>query len=173
MGFIKEIVYCVTLLGVQSGGLRFWAKAIVAFLSSVLLIATLALAGLLVWVLLDSRGLISTTPNPKRVIGRPLLFPATLTHTRVSPVKNKFSHRVFFVGIPIGFRGQIGRLLSIDQDDSTLPYTKLLRQLFTWFSFDPVRYLQREDNEYGLRDKLDRFLRSQVCPNPLKTDHFD
>ncbi|KAJ5199796.1 hypothetical protein N7472_005000 [Penicillium cf. griseofulvum] len=161
MGFIREIAYCVTLLGVQSGGLRFWVKAIVAFLGSALLITTLALAGLLVWVLLGSRRLISTTKSPKRVIGRPLLFPATLTHTRVSPVKNKFCHRVFFVGIPIGFRGQIGPFLSIDQDDSTLRHTKLLRQLFTWFSFDPVRYLQRGDNAFGLRDKLDRFLRSQ------------
>ncbi|KAJ5356012.1 hypothetical protein N7517_010621 [Penicillium concentricum] len=42
-----------------------------------------------------------------------------------------------------------------------LPYIKSLRRFFTWFSFDPVRYLQRGDNENGLRDKLDRFLRSQ------------
>jgi hypothetical protein len=173
MGFIREIVYCVTLLGVQFWGLGFCVKAIVAFMGLAMVITTLALARLLVWVLLDRRRLISTAQSPNSVLGRPLLFPVTLTHTRVSPVKNQFSHRVFLVGIPIGFRGRIGPFLSIDQDGPRLPYITSSRRFFTWFSFDPARYLQRGDNEHGLRDKLDRFLRSQVSSNPIPKDHLD
>ncbi|CAI7676622.1 unnamed protein product [Penicillium discolor] len=161
MAFIKEIFYCVTLLGVQSGGLRFWAKAIVIFTGSAMFIATLALAGLLLWVLVDSRRLISTSHSPSNIMGRPMLFPVTLTHTRVSPVKNQFSHRVLLIGIPIGFRGRIGPFLSIDQDSSAMFRIASLKRLFGWFSFEPVRYLHRGDNEHGLRDKLDLFLRSQ------------
>ncbi|CAI7597213.1 unnamed protein product [Penicillium glandicola] len=41
------------------------------------------------------------------------------------------------------------------------PTLTTLRRFFAWFSFDPVRYLQRGDNENGFRDKLDRFLVSQ------------
>lgn len=173
MVFIKELFYCVTLLGVQYEGLRFWIKLIVTFTGLGILIATLALAGLLLWVLVDSRKLVSTVKSPNFILGRPLLFPVTLTHTRVSPVKNQFSHRAFLVGIPIGFRGRIGPLLSIDQDPLTLSNITSLGQFFAWFSFDPVRYLQRGHNEHGLRDKMDRFLRSQVRPNPLTTGHVD
>ncbi|CAI7665866.1 unnamed protein product [Penicillium viridicatum] len=161
MAFIKEIVYCVALLSMQSGDLRFWIKAIVTFTGSGMLIATLALACLLLWVLVDGRRLISTAHSPSNIMGRPMLFPVTLTHTRVSPVKNQFSHRVLLVGIPIGFQGRIGPFLSIDQGSPTMSYIASLRRLFAWFSFDTVRYLQRGDNEHGFRDKLDRFLRLQ------------
>lgn len=173
MAFIKEIVYCVTLLSVQSGGLRFWTKVIVTFTGSGMLIATLALACLLLWVLVDSRRLISTAHSPSNIMGRPMLFPVTLTHTRVSPVNNQFSHRVLLVGIPIGFQGRIGPFLSIDQGLPTMSYIASLRRFFAWFSFDPVRYLQRGDNEHGLRDKLDRFLRLQVSCNPLTADQIN
>lgn len=173
MVFVKEIVYCVTWFGVQTGGLRFWTKVIITFTGSGMLIATLALAGLLLWVLVDSRRLISTAHSPSNIMGRPMLFPVTLTHTRVSPVKNQFSHRVLLVGIPIGFRGRIGPLLSIDQGSPTMSYITSLTKFFAWFSFDPVRYLQRGDNEHGLRDKLDRFLRSQVSCKPPTADHIN
>lgn len=87
------------------------------------------------------------------VFGKPLLFPVTLTHNRLAPVLNRFTHSVLMVGVPVGIKCQVGKILAIDADE-TLP---------SWFTFDSKRYLHRGDEHLGLREKLDVFLRDQVC----------
>lgn len=107
--------------------------------------------------------------NGKRKVmfNRPMLFPTFITHTRVSPIQNIFRYRLLLIGLPVGFRGRVGNLLSIDEplkvDEKGRDARLFWKSIFTtWFSFDPVRYLHRGDNSHGLEFKLHRFLRSQV-----------
>ena len=99
---------------------------------------------------------------------RPMLFPTVMTHARVSPTRNVFRYRLLLIGIPVGFRGRVGNLLSVDEplehDEKGRNARMSWKTIFTtWFSFDPVRYLHRgDDNHSGLEFKLHQFLRSQV-----------
>jgi hypothetical protein len=98
----------------------------------------------------------------------PRLFPTIITHTRVLPIRNTFKYRLLLIGIPIGFRGKFGSLLSIDEPlhekaKGLRPTVTWKVALTSWFSFDPIRYLQRGDDENGLQNKLHKFLISQVC----------
>lgn len=137
--------------------------AVAVFIASLLVLALRAVA--------TPRTLACLPGSSPSVLGRPLLFPAVINHTRVSPIKNHFQHRVLFIGIPVGLRGRIGGLLSIDESKFTeapdpagsIPRRRDFQSWFTtWFSFDPQRYLQRGDNHLGLRNKLDQFLHTQV-----------
>ena len=88
----------------------------------------------------------------------PLLLPCRTTHTRIFPRKHSFSYSYLFVGIPIGWQGSAGSLLSADMK---LPNNKWGKS--TWFSVDSADYLQRGNGAQGLRGKLDDYLRTQVC----------
>lgn len=106
-----------------------------------------------------------------------MLFPTTITHTRVSPIRNTFRYRLLLIGIPVGFRGKVGNLLSVDEPlkEVTKKKNRNEKDLFgavrmsystivtAWFSFDPIRYLHRGDDHRGLKYKLNQFLKSQVC----------
>lgn len=52
----------------------------------------------------------------KTFLGRPLLFPARLTHSRMFPEKYNYWINYFLVGIPVGLRGRVGTVMSIDSD---------------------------------------------------------
>ncbi|KAE8422950.1 hypothetical protein BDV36DRAFT_309249 [Aspergillus pseudocaelatus] len=63
------------------------------------------------------RKLILLSPDIKRdLIGKPLLLPARLIHTRRFPETERYNYwyDYFLIGIPVGLRGRIGNLLSID-----------------------------------------------------------
>ncbi|KAL5333613.1 hypothetical protein BJX70DRAFT_406077 [Aspergillus crustosus] len=124
--------------------------------------------------LLKARTLTSTSSSEKEktVLGKPLLFPVTFTHTRLTPVKDKFINRFLLVGVPVGIECRAGNLLAIDdktlQDVSPPPgggdvslWRRIAAHCRCWFSVDAVRLLHRGDYGVGLREKLDSFLRDQ------------
>ncbi|RDW84085.1 uncharacterized protein DSM5745_04411 [Aspergillus mulundensis] len=113
-----------------------------------------------------------SSPQPLSVLGKPLLFPVTFSHTRLSPIKDKFANTFLLLGVPVGLHARIGNVLAID-DASLTPlvsppptnqsfsWQKVLAHASCWFSIDAVRMLHRGDYGFGLRAKLDSFLREQ------------
>ena len=100
----------------------------------------------------DSQTIISKTSF------RPLLLPCRTTHTRLFPNKHSFSYSYLFVGIPIGWQGSAGSLLSAERKFSDYQWRRS-----SWFYIDSADYLERGNSAQGLRGKLDDYLRAQVC----------
>lgn len=94
---------------------------------------------------------------------KPLIFPCRTSHTRMFPQKHSFSYSYLFVGVPIGYQGSSGSLLSAesgilpDEDKKTkhIPKTK------SWFRVEAADYLSR-GNTLGLEGNLHAYLKSQV-----------
>lgn len=95
------------------------------------------------------------TSNPLK----PLIFPCRTSHTRIFPKKHSFSYSYLYVGIPIGWRGSVGSLLSTDL--ISLPRKGRVPDK-DWLSVESADHLSRGDNVHGLQGKLDEYLRSQV-----------
>ncbi|GAB1313886.1 hypothetical protein MFIFM68171_04096 [Madurella fahalii] len=96
--------------------------------------------------------------------GKVLLFPCRTTHSRLFPKKHSFSYSYLTVGIPVGFEGDVGGLVSVGTRakpklSSWLPSVSPVSG--AWFSIDPGDYLERGKSELGLRGKLDMYLRTQ------------
>jgi hypothetical protein len=110
--------------------------------------------------------------DEKTLLGKPLFFPARLTHARFFPEKYNYWINYFLVGIPVGLRGRVGAVISIDTDKSdhhpsAMNYfyssmTKLFQSL-VWFRIDTDWYLHRGDGHLTLTEKLDIFLEEKVC----------
>lgn len=102
------------------------------------------------------------------LLGRPLLFPSQLTHARMFPQKYNYGIDYLLVGIPVGLRGHIGAVMSMDNPDSpaTKPAQSSLNKLFqklVWLRIHPSHYLHRGDGHLSLATKLGCFLKEQVC----------
>jgi hypothetical protein len=107
------------------------------------------------------RRLIVLHPNARNdFVGKPLLFPARLSHARRFPQIERYNYwyDYFMVGVPVGLRGRIGNLLSIDN----LPAWEHSREK-CWFTIDPTYYLDPGSGDRSLEEKLHIFLQSQVC----------
>lgn len=95
---------------------------------------------------------------------KPLIFPCRTSHTRIFPRKHSFSYSYLFVGIPIGYQGSSGSLLSVgsgtclDEDQKPKRFFNTTQSLF---HVDAADYLNRGSSP-GLEEKLHVFLRSQV-----------
>ncbi|KAJ5364365.1 uncharacterized protein N7496_010078 [Penicillium cataractarum] len=86
------------------------------------------------------------------------------------PEKYHYGIDYFLVGVPVGLRGRIGALMSIDSDGSdprsqnfkSFRYSlkRLLQRCF-WFSTDTSRYLHCGDGQMSLTQKLEHFLKEQ------------
>ena len=85
------------------------------------------------------------------------LFPCRTTHTRLFPTKHSFSYFYLYVGIPIGWYGNTGAMLSADTRSPTLDCQRKRR---TWFSVEAEDYLERGGHPDGLLGKLRDFLKS-------------
>lgn len=112
--------------------------------------------------------------NPEQekcLLGKPLFFPSRLTHARMFPEKYHYGIDYFLVGIPVGLRGRVGALMSIDNDGSDpqaqtgsfQSFAKNLFRIFFWFSVDTSQYLHRGDGHMSLTQKLEIFLKERVC----------
>ena len=107
----------------------------------------------------------------KCFLGRLLFFPSQLTHARMFPERYHHAIDYFLVGIPVGLRGRVGALMAIDSDGSdphaqTTSFRSAAKQLFRkfiWFGIDTSRYLHRGDGNMSLTQKLELFLKEQVC----------
>ncbi|PYI05175.1 hypothetical protein BO78DRAFT_318581 [Aspergillus sclerotiicarbonarius CBS 121057] len=95
-------------------------------------------------------------------IGKPFLFPAKLSHARRFPVTERYNYwyDYFMIGIPVGLRGRVGNLLSIDNIPSKERWWQKC-----WFTIDAGYYLDPGSGERSLEEKLHVFLRS-VNENP-------
>ncbi|KAL2264724.1 hypothetical protein VTJ83DRAFT_7234 [Remersonia thermophila] len=97
--------------------------------------------------------------------GKVLLFPSQVTHSRRSPKQHSFTYSYLLVGIPVGFQGTAGGLVSVDTDgnqqspgrSSRWPFS--LAKQTAWYAINAADYLQRGHAATpGLRGKLDRYL---------------
>lgn len=86
----------------------------------------------------------------------PVLIPGRTTHTWLSPKKHSSSQPSLSVGIPVGWRGCAGSVLSADVEQ--LPSSEQCRG---WFHVNAKDYLSRDAHEC-LEHKLRHYLREQV-----------
>ena len=93
---------------------------------------------------------------------KPVIFPCRTSHTRLFPKKHSFSYSYLFVGIPVGWRGYVSKILSADLKG--LPWG-MDQPKKGWFDVDSADYLARGESMHGLRGKLDDYLESQVGLN--------
>lgn len=90
--------------------------------------------------------------------GKVLLIPGLTTHTRLFPKKHSFDYSYLVVGIPVGWEGISGGMVSSFSTKQS--WLSLARR--GWYHIDPEDYLDRGKRNLGLRGKLDGYLRSQV-----------
>lgn len=90
---------------------------------------------------------------------RPCFFRCQTTHSRMFPVKHSFSYSYLLTGVPIGFKGSVGGLISVDEEKKNWVSRK------SWFTVHGDDYLARGHHPDGLKGKLQDFLASQ------KIDH--
>ena len=107
--------------------------------------------------------------DEKTLLGRPQLYPARLTHARFFPEKYHYWINYFLVGVPIGLRGRVGSVVSIESDQHipvTNPVYTFVKRIFRiplWFRIDTSWYLHRGDGHLTLAAKLEHFLKERVC----------
>ncbi|POS80424.1 hypothetical protein DHEL01_v201189 [Diaporthe helianthi] len=107
-----------------------------------------------------ARSLLATSNTAKWTgHGKVLLFPSKTTHSRLFPKKHSFVYSYLVVGIPVGWEGVSGGMVSVSSSE----HSWLSRLKTGWFHVDPADYLQRGDRQLGLRGKLDAYLRTQVA----------
>lgn len=87
-----------------------------------------------------------------------LLFPCKTTHARLFPKKHSFDYSYLVVGIPVGWEGIAGGLVS--SSSKKQPWYSWSKR--GWYHVNPADYLYRGDEHLGLRDKLNAYLVSQV-----------
>lgn len=97
---------------------------------------------------------------------KPLVFPSRIHHVRMFPKKHSFAYSYLMVGIPVGWQGSVGTLLSAGSKPTPGSSKKVSP---AWLSVDTADHLARGDERLGLREKLDSYLRSIVgwIPNHM------
>ncbi|KAL1842025.1 hypothetical protein VTJ49DRAFT_6191 [Mycothermus thermophilus] len=99
--------------------------------------------------------------------GKVLLLPSQVTHSRLSPKRHSFTYSYLLAGIPIGFQGTAGGMVSVDDDNQRSPgrssrWPFPLAKQTAWFTIDAADYLRRGHAPTpGLRGKLDQYLRTE------------
>lgn len=95
---------------------------------------------------------------------KPLLFPCQTSHVRMFPKKHGFSYSYLLVGIPVGWEGNYGGMLSSEEGDSRPWYQRWLslKPGLGWWTVNSDHYLARGHNSNGLAGKLQEYLESQV-----------
>ena len=117
----------------------------------------LALVSWSVWQMMREVQSTPTVENEHKdmMFLKPCVFPCRTTHSRLFPTRHSFSYSYLYVGIPVGWRGQAGNVLSADSD---LDGSNTSR---TWFRVVAEDYLERGVHERGLQGKLQDYLISQ------------
>jgi hypothetical protein len=96
---------------------------------------------------------------------KPIFFPCRTAHTRMFPTKHSFSYSYLLAGIPVGWKGSAGGMLSADLENEPTPW---YRRLFSikpssaWFTVSGDDYFERGHVKGGLEEKLQNYLHSQV-----------
>ncbi|KAI5859760.1 hypothetical protein GGS23DRAFT_607345 [Durotheca rogersii] len=122
-----------------------------AFLQAALVL-TIAVTYLRYRVQFHSRSASVEPPSPWRGLGKPLLFPCRTTHARLFPEKHSFAYSYLLVGIPVGWTGVSGGMVSSGRNPFAVD---------GWYHVDAADYLERGSGHLGLRGKLHAYLESQ------------
>ena len=101
--------------------------------------------------------------------GKVLLFPSRTSHARQFPQKHAFAYSYLTVGIPVGFEGNAGGMVSVKAADTSASrswwwwwwWSFLASPSSGWFTVDAGDHLARGNSRLGLRGKLDAYLQSQ------------
>jgi hypothetical protein len=95
---------------------------------------------------------------------KPLLFPSRTTHTRLFPKTHSFLYSYLLAGIPVGWKGSVGGMLSADQvaNDAKSGFQDGSSSS-SWYTVDAGDYLDRGHHHLGLDGKLRKYIQSQVC----------
>ncbi|ESZ94072.1 hypothetical protein SBOR_5548 [Sclerotinia borealis F-4128] len=110
------------------------------------------------------RGLQVAPTNLDGQFLKPMLFPTKTSHLRLSPKKHGFSYSYLLTGIPIGWTGSSGGMISADESKEVTPWYKRLfslQPMSPWYVVDGDAYLERGHVLGGLEGKLKRFLHDQ------------
>ncbi|CZR69496.1 uncharacterized protein PAC_19396 [Phialocephala subalpina] len=90
---------------------------------------------------------------------KPLFFPCQTSHVRMFPKKHGFSYSYLFVGIPIGWKGNSGGMVSAEEEDSRSWLS--LNPGKAWWTVNGDDYLKRGHVKDGLVGKVREYLESQ------------
>jgi DUF1365 family protein len=88
--------------------------------------------------------------QPDTAFLKPCMIPCRTTHSRLFPTKHYFSYSYLYAGIPVGWQGAAGTLLSAERGTRK-----------TWFSVVAEDYLEKNTHQDGLAGKLRDYLLSQ------------
>lgn len=109
-------------------------------------------------------GLVRSESSGREFPVKPLLFPCQTSHVRMFPKKHGFSYSYLMVGIPVGWNGNAGGMISSEEEkDSWYSRWFSLKPGQAWWTVNSDQYLGRGHAEDGLAGKLREYLHSQVC----------
>jgi hypothetical protein len=97
---------------------------------------------------------------------RPIFFPCRTSHVRMFPTKHGFGYSYLLTGVPVGWRGPVGGMISEDDGKERAPWYLRLLSLDpggAWYTVSGDDYLDRGHVEGGLQGKLRKYLEGQVC----------
>jgi hypothetical protein len=133
------------------------------------IVVNFAKAGTALFTILQTvryfRGLKAVSSPSDGFLAKPMIFPCRTAHTRLFPKTHSFSYSYLWVGIPVGWRGSVGGLLSSDASKQSYPWYMRLLSLNpggAWHTVDGDDYLGRGHAGGGLQEKLYIYLGTQV-----------
>jgi hypothetical protein len=97
---------------------------------------------------------------------RPMFFPCRTSHVRMFPVKHGFDYSYLLTGVPVGWKGSVGGMISEDDGKKQAPWYTRLSSFdpgSAWYTINGDDYLDRGHVEGGLQGKLKKYLEGQVC----------
>jgi Protein of unknown function (DUF1365) len=97
---------------------------------------------------------------------KPMFFPCRTSHVRMFPTKHGFGYSYLLTGVPVGWTGSAGGMISRDVEKEQAPWYLRLLSLNpggAWYTINGDDYLDRGHVEGGLQGKLEKYLEGQVC----------
>lgn len=95
---------------------------------------------------------------------KPMLFPCETAHVRMFPTTHGFKYSYLLVGIPVGWKGSVGGMISSDvEKEGKSWYSRWLslQPGSAWYTVNGDDYLKRGHVEGGLQGKLEQYLESE------------
>jgi hypothetical protein len=96
---------------------------------------------------------------------KPMFFPCRTSHVRMFPTKHGFGYSYLLTGVPVGWKGSVGGMISEDDGKKHTPWYQRLLSLDpggAWYTINGDDYLDRGHVVGGLQGKLKKYLEGQV-----------
>jgi len=111
-------------------------------------------------------GLRATSTSTEGFPANPMIFRCATSHTRISPKKHSFTYSYLLVGVPVGWKGSVGGMLSADDEEKKSSWFSM-KPSGAWHVVNGDDYLGRGRSVDGLRGKLRAYLQSQVFTSKI------